>query len=209
MDGTVVVALFRHGITEENKRKAYLGWSDSPLCPESKAMTTNNRYDIYFSSDLTRCINTATILFPNQDLKLLTSFREMNFGKWEGKTYEDLKEDSRYQCWLSDYNTYCPPEGESFADFTERVNTGWKRIKDEILSQNVQRCAIITHGGNIRYLLSEFAPKPSDFWSWQAPHHQGFELVFKKEALRRGERCILLREVPLMAKEHGYRKITE
>ena len=34
MDDAMVVALFRHGITEENKRKAYIGWRDAPICEE-------------------------------------------------------------------------------------------------------------------------------------------------------------------------------
>ncbi|WP_179599989.1 histidine phosphatase family protein [Neobacillus driksii] len=203
MDDTVVVALFRHGLTEENKRKAYLGWNDSPLCSESKKIYTNNRYDSYFSSDLPRCINTANILFPTNDLYLLSHLREMNFGKWEGKTYEDLKEVPLYQRWLSDPISYSPPEGESFVEFTRRVSIGWEKITKDIFSQNIQRCAIITHGGVIRYLLSEFAPQHRDFWSWQVPHHHGYELVFAKEALGRRERCTLLREVPLTAKELG------
>lgn len=203
MDDSVVIALFRHGLTEENKRKAYLGWNDSPLCKESSDLSTKSRYNLYFSSDLPRCITTATILFPNKELILLPNLREMNFGRWEGKTYEDLKEVPLYRRWLSNPLSYCPPEGESFDKFTHRVQNGWEEITEEILSKNVGRCAIITHGGIIRYLLSEFAPQPSDFWSWQVPHHQGFELVFDREALRRRERCTLLREVPLTAKEHG------
>ncbi|NWQ41578.1 histidine phosphatase family protein [Bacillus sp. EB106-08-02-XG196] len=203
MDDSVVIALFRHGLTEENKRKAYLGWNDSPLCKESFDLSTKSRYNLYFSSDLPRCITTATILFPNKELILLPNLREMNFGRWEGKTYEDLKEVPLYQRWLSNPISYCPPEGESFDKFTHRVQNGWEEITGEILSKNVGRCAIITHGGIIRYLLSEFAPQPRDFWSWQVQHHQGFELVFDREALRRRDRCTLLREVPLTAKEHG------
>ena len=37
MDDTVAISLFRHGLTEANKRHAYLGWTDSPLCPIEKA----------------------------------------------------------------------------------------------------------------------------------------------------------------------------
>jgi alpha-ribazole phosphatase len=203
MDDTVVIALFRHGLTEENKRKAYLGWNDSPLCPESTELSTSSKYDCYFSSDLSRCISTANILFPNKELKLLSHLREMNFGKWEGKTYEDLKEVPLYQRWLSDPISFSPPGGESFLEFTRRVSIGYEQITKEMLSENIQRCAIITHGGVIRYLLSVFAPQYSDFWAWQVPHHLGYELVFEKEALRRRERCTLLREVPLTAKELG------
>lgn len=203
MDDRVVIALYRHGLTEENKRKAYLGWNDSPLCCESLKITISRRYEHYFSSDLQRCISTAKILFPNTKLFLLDHLREIDFGKWEGKTYNDLKEDRLYQQWLSDPIKNCPPSGESFQQFTNRVQAGWKKIINEVLSQNIRRCAVVTHGGVIRYLLSEFAPERKEFWSWQAPHEQGFELIFERESLRRGKRCTLLLEVPLTVKEHG------
>jgi alpha-ribazole phosphatase len=203
MDDNVVIALFRHGITKENKRYAYLGWNDSPLCPESLDVKTTRRYERYFSSDLRRCILTAEKLFSNPNLLLLEEIREMNFGKWEGKTYEDLRENGHYQRWLSDPINNDPPGGESFQQFTKRVQVGWKRVTEEILSQNIHQCAVITHGGVIRYLLSKYAPKQKEFWSWQVRHGQGFELIFDKEAIRRGKRCTLLLEVPLTEKEHG------
>jgi alpha-ribazole phosphatase len=203
MDDRVVIALFRHGLTVENKRKAYLGWNDSPLCPETKELSITRRYEYYFSSDLQRCISTVQLLFPNTNPFLIEELREMHFGKWEGKTYDELKNDLFYQLWLSDPFHICPPKGESFHQFTKRVQAGWKRVIQEILSQSIQRCGVMTHGGVIRYLLSELAPEQKAFWSWQTPHDQGFELIFDKEALRRGERCTLLLEVPLTAKEHG------
>ncbi|WP_040209551.1 histidine phosphatase family protein [Neobacillus jeddahensis] len=203
MDDRVVIALFRHRITEENKRKAYLGWNDSPICPESKEIVITKRYEYYFSSDLQRCIDTANQLFSNQSLHLLKEFREMNFGKWEGKTYDELKGDPHYRNWLLDPVNHCPPDGESFTQFTERVQAGWDTIADDGLTIGMNSCAVITHGGVIRFLLSRFAPEHKDFWSWQIDHDHGFELVFDREALRRGERCTLLLEVPLMANEHG------
>jgi alpha-ribazole phosphatase len=203
VDDRVVIALFRHGVTEENKRKAYLGWNDSPLCLESKAISTTKRYERYFSSDLQRCVCTAGMLFPNTSPYLLKELREMNFGKWEGKTYNELKENGLYRQWLSDPVNHCPPEGESFHKFTKRVQAGWDKITHEVLSSRLQRCAVITHGGVIRYLLSKFAPEQKEFWSWQAKHDQGYELIFDRQAIRRGERCTLLLEEPLTAKEHG------
>lgn len=203
MADRVVIALFRHRLTEENKRKAYLGWNDSHVCVESNMSSTDRRYELYFSSDLQRCITTANQLFPDKELILLEYLREMNFGRWEGKTYEDLKEDELYQRWLSDPLHFAPPHGESFQQFTNRVQTGWKIIVDEIRQQNIRSAAVITHGGVIRHLLTEFAPLKKEFWDWQVRHDQGFELIFEKNALWRGERCTLLQEVPLTANEHG------
>jgi alpha-ribazole phosphatase len=203
VDDRVVIALFRHGVTEANKRKAYLGWNDSPLCPVSKTISTTKRYEHYFSSDLQRCVRTAGILFPHTSPFQLKELREMNFGIWEGKTYDDLKENRLYHQWVTDPTNNCPPDGESFHKFTKRVQAGWDKITHEVLSLNLQNCAIITHGGVIRYLLSKFAPEKKEFWSWQSKHDQGYELIFDREAIRRGERCTLLLEVPLTGKEHG------
>ena len=203
MDDSVVIALFRHGLTEENKRKAYLGWNDSPLCPESYHLATTRIYDCYFSSDLNRCIRTANVLFPNEELFLLKDLRELDFGKWQGKTYEELKTEKLYRLWIDEPFTIAPPDGESFQQFSKRVQNGWNSVIQEILTKNFQRCAVITHGGVIKYLLAEFAPEIKEFWSWRVPHGYGIELIFEREALRRRERCILLQEVPLTGKEHG------
>ena len=37
----------------------------------------------------------------------------MNFGAYEGKNYEDLKNDSYYQKWIDSNGTLPIPEGES------------------------------------------------------------------------------------------------
>ncbi|MCM3566960.1 histidine phosphatase family protein [Neobacillus mesonae] len=203
MDDSVVIALFRHGLTEANKRKEYVGWADSPLSTDVKMLPLKREYECYFSSNLKRCVDTAKCLFPQAAPVCLHELREMNFGVWEGKTYEDLKEDGHYQKWLSAPFSICPPKGESFQQFSVRVEAGWEKLKDEIFSKNISRCAVITHGGVIRYLLTKYAPEPKEFWTWQVPHHLGLELIFNKDSLRRDERCTLLQEVPLTEKEPG------
>lgn len=197
MDDRVVIALFRHGVTEANKRHAYLGWTDSPLCSMDGAVNLN--YDQYFSSDLPRCTETMRILFPNENPILVKELREMNFGKWEGKTYEELKGDQQYVNWLENPFDLSPPGGESYAEFSSRVQVGWNRV----IADGCQRVAVMTHGGVIRYLLSQYAPIQKEFWDWHIGHGNGYELEFDGTALRRGERCTLLREVPLTEKRHG------
>ncbi|WP_338368091.1 histidine phosphatase family protein, partial [Enterococcus faecium] len=85
MDNTVAVSLFRHGLTEENKRRAYLGWSDSPLCPEAKKelKLAQLDYDLVISSDLGRCLETSAHLFPERPAEAMPELREMHFGQWE------------------------------------------------------------------------------------------------------------------------------
>lgn len=205
MDDSVVIALFRHGLTEANRRHAYLGWSDSPLCSieKEKIQKPLADYECLFSSDLDRCLETAEIMFLDRNSHILYELREMNFGEWEGKTYEDLQDDSNYQQWLVDPNSIRPPKGETFAEFSIRVEHGWEKVQKKIMELNVNKVAIMTHGGVIRSLLTKLAPEKKDFWEWEAAHGKGYELVWHQDDLRRGERCTLLREVPLMANLNG------
>lgn len=198
----VVIALFRHGLTEENKRGGYLGWNDSPLVKNDFSLTLE-RYEQYFCSDLQRCVTTAQILFPDGKPRPLKELREMHFGDWQGKTYDDLKEDLNYQAWVEDLRSIAPPNGESFAQFAERVEGGWAIIRNEILKMDSKTTAIVTHGGVIRYLLMKYAPVEKDFWDWKIPHGTGYEMYFDKEALRDGGKCTSLQAVPSMEKSLG------
>lgn len=201
----MVITLFRHGLTEENKRHAYLGWNDSPLLLEENERLSKLQFrdEIVFSSDLGRCLVTAAILFPAKTPEVITEFRELHFGEWEGKTYAELAHDVLYQQWLNDFYSVRPPEGESFQEFAQRVNDGWEKVKNTLEENNQVRATIITHGGVIKYLLSQFAPEEKEFSDWIVPHGNGFELIWKNDRWRRGERCISLQEVPLMANPDG------
>jgi alpha-ribazole phosphatase len=210
MDNAVVVALFRHGLTEENKNNAYIGWTDSPICKDSEELLIRNAfkdspYELLITSDLTRCIQTAKALFPMQrTIKELPELREINFGVWEGKTYKELSGDIHYNEWVKTHCETDIPEGENYKDFSQRVEKGWSMIQEVMEESRSSRLAIVTHGGVIKHLLSKLANEELPFWNWRITHGNGYELVWSStEAFRRGERCSLLREVLLTEKEHG------
>ncbi|WP_079508841.1 histidine phosphatase family protein [Mesobacillus jeotgali] len=203
MDDIVAIALFRHGMTMENKRQAYLGWTDSPLVPGQVFPEILEDFDRIYTSDLGRCRETAKVLFPNKTAEVVPELREMSFGEWEGKTYEQLKNDVIYQKWLDEPFRISPPNGESFFAFTQRVNKGWGEITGKMIEHRVKTSALVTHGGVIRYLLTAYSPEKRDFWEWSIPYGRGYQLTWSREGLRRGERCISLREVPLMENQNG------
>src|SRR5699024_11343337 len=84
--------------------------------------------DVIFSSPLIRCTETAEILFPHQEIHREPDMKEMNFGIFEGKTYEQLKAETSYTNWLSNPFSGCPPGGESFHAFTKRIGRGWREM---------------------------------------------------------------------------------
>lgn len=208
MDDRVVITLFRHGLTLDNKRKAFLGWNDSPLCEEAIEQLSTydfnpSSYDLFVTSDLRRCVETMKRLFPQVTPKMMSHFREMSFGFYEGKTYEQLKDDPHFQKFFNAPFRVTPKDGESFQQFSERVDHGWKKLVEVVLETGKTKPFVVTHGGVIRYLLTKFAPYEKEFWDWDVPHGKGYELHFKESQLRRGERCTLLQVVPSMENERG------
>lgn len=209
MDGAVVVALFRHGITEANKRRAFIGWTDVPLCNEAVPMLEKQKtkltpYQWLISSDLKRCVQTAELLFPGQAIERRPEFREMHFGHWEGKVHEELAGHLPYEQWLQDWLETVIPGGESAKLFYARVEPGWKTVCRSMAEKKVSSAAIVTHAGVMRYLLTAYGNEERSFWEWKIPNGSGYEFIWQDwEAFRRGERCTLLREVPLTENPHG------
>src|SRR5699024_3532993 len=123
MDDYLVVSLLRHGMTKENENRAYIGSSDPPLHNRGRKEVFQKRLQmpnvqLVFSSNLKRCLETAEILFPTSPIHVVEELREINFGCFEGKTYEDLKDNQMYRDWINDMFTTRPENGESYAKFS-------------------------------------------------------------------------------------------
>lgn len=208
MDNFVAVTLLRHGMTVANHRRAYLGWSDSPLCKEEDVRLlalsgSLQKPDLIFSSNLGRCIETANMLYPNEEVSTFDFFREMNFGDWEGKTHQELEQDPIYKKWLERPFDERPPKGECFADFAERVDNGWEVLKACVQEAEAKEVVLVSHGGVIRCLMERLSPMERHFWDWVVPHAGGYRVCWTEEAFRRGERCTLFSEVPITGNRNG------
>ncbi|OEH93516.1 histidine phosphatase family protein [Bacillus solimangrovi] len=210
MDDRLVLTLLRHGVTEANLAKQYLGWRDIPLQARTKERLKENtslKVDLLVSSDLIRCVETANKLFPRHHIYKMASLREYHFGDWDGFTYEQLKHEPSYQRWLSDMSIRVP-NGESLYDFQTRIRQGLLKITDMISKEGVRNVVVVTHGGVIRQLLSWLSPDEKDFWEWDVPYQGGYRLVTTLQRLRRSERCTLLQVVSAKENEDGFTSIT-
>ncbi|KIL49720.1 histidine phosphatase family protein [Jeotgalibacillus soli] len=209
LDRRVVLSLYRHGVTQANQEKRYIGWTDALLAADGeKVLQQTKKYrpeaQRVYVSDLTRCVASADILFPNQKKIYHKGLREIHFGEWEGRKADELMNRTDFSKWLNDPTNMEPENGESFLVFTERLNEWLQTIREECLRDHISNMAIVSHGGPIRQLLVQLAPTPQSFWDWKPLHGQGVTLVWSdREAFGRGERCTLLSAVPIMEKENG------
>src|SRR5699024_8312768 len=208
MDSFITITLLRHGVTKENLSKKYLGWSDPPITEQAykELIILQNQlplYDFYMSSDLIRCKQTAEVVVPDTPGLETEHLREIHFGDWELKTYDELCHDASYRNWIDDPFNEQPPGGESFPVFKKRVMKAWKQLLEQMEIQHSKRVLVVTHGGVIRLLLTELTQANRYFWEWQIPHGQGMTLTWSIKEWREASTCTSLQAAPLTEKRHG------
>lgn len=168
------ISFFRHGATEGNRQKTYIGATDQPLSPEGisdlikiKSSFSPNLLkpkEIYVSEKI-RTQETGKILFPQTPQIIIPDFNEMNFGIFEGKTFHQLKNNSDYRAWvLGNCEGICP-QGEGKSKFIHRTKTAFLSIiKNSTFHR--KELIFIVHGGTIMAICSSFVPN-SDYFQWQ------------------------------------------
>jgi len=105
-------------------------------------------FDAFFTSPLSRCKILANDMFPEnttEDIRLM----ELNFGDWEGKVWDEIK-DPLLSVWMKDFVNRKCSNGESFVMLYNRVLEFWNELK----LKNFQRVVLFTHGGVIRTIQS-------------------------------------------------------
>ena len=97
----MMLALIRHGETRANIQRRYLGKTDESLSERGierlLSYREKNRYprvDCLFSSPMKRCTETAGILYPMLEPVIIPEWEEMDFGRFEYKNWEELKDDA-------------------------------------------------------------------------------------------------------------------
>lgn len=145
--------LVRHGETVHNVARITQGWSDSELSPNGREQVKRVAQRLatmqptaLYSSPLGRAMSTARVIADATGLEIVTldDLREMNYGRWEGRAFMDIRREDEaiYQRWIADENCPCP-EGESHND----VRT---RMLRALSSVNSERPIVVAHGTAIR-----------------------------------------------------------
>jgi alpha-ribazole phosphatase len=182
------IILIRHGLTQANQKKQYIGSTDVPLCEAGiEQLERDRRGGCYppvervYSSPMTRCVQTAKMIYPGNQLLIRDGLRETNFGDFEGKTYEELKEHPVYQDFLKSGGETAFPNGESRSEMSERVCAAFCSIVEELMETDCCHAAVITHGGVIMALLSVFSEEYAHFYSAQTENGLGFRLTIQAD----------------------------
>ena len=170
----MTVYLIRHGKTEANEKHLYCGSTDLPLSSAGRAELGDIHYAIpnvrFLTSGRARTKETLEALFGNVPYEVDTRFREVDFGIFEMRSYEELKDTPEYQAWLTgDNEANIPPRGESGAQMKARVLEAFSEIREDT--------CIITHGGVIAAIMEQlFSEEGKNRYEWQPKPGHGYAI---------------------------------
>jgi broad specificity phosphatase PhoE len=182
--------LVRHGETVHNVSGITQGWSDSALSERGfaqvralAARVAQLKPDAIFCSPLERAMSTARPIAEATGLEIvaLDDLREMNYGRWEGQSFRDIRANDADAArrWMEDPDCPCPG-GESHNDVRERM------VRAFAVAAGSARPVIVTHGTAIRIGATVLLNAPVALSRHLAQDNASIN-VFS----RRGERMLL------------------
>lgn len=160
--------LIRHGQTDWNRLGKYQGQADVPLSKEGLRQAERlarhfpaDTLDVIYTSDLQRAVMTAERLAEKFSAPLTAdkALRELNFGDWEGLTYQEIADG-----WPQEVdNLFGAPEklkipkGETFLALQQRAMEKIREIRAENEGKHV---AVVAHGAITKAILTALLHMP-------------------------------------------------
>jgi len=149
------ILLVRHGETDGESSIRFFGSTDVPLSESGRRQMrallpelSRHPFDLVVSSPLRRAWEGAGMIGRGQPVQLEADFREVDFGRWEGLTAEEIgaADPTLYEDWQAGAEDFEYPEGESRKHFRDRIRGGLERLLES--SANTVLC--VAHKGVIR-----------------------------------------------------------
>ncbi len=150
--------LLRHGRVAPEHIGRMIGASDVPLDPfgreQARAMVGRVKRWMplrCYSSPKLRCRETARALLPEHAIQWDDDLREIDFGQWEKRTFEEAAAErpdlvERWKAFAADFAF---PGGERLEAFLARV----RRTADRLAGDDAPTVLAVTHAGVIRAVL--------------------------------------------------------
>lgn len=170
----MLLTLIRHGETDSNVQKRWQGQSNSSLTARGieqarklaarlkiKSSSHSFRFTRIVSSDLGRAVQTTELLAltsagatePSIRVELDAAWREINVGRWEGLTREEVTAHFSHEIEaLSKGVDVRVGGGESFGDLFVRVDAAMRQLL--ATGSPDDHVAVVTHGAVIQAIAS-------------------------------------------------------
>ena len=160
--GMLTLYLLRHGQTSFSRANAFCGAALNPdLTEDGRTMAECfakayglAAWQAIFCSPLKRTLETAHPICNATGMspQVRDGLKEIGYGKWEGKTVEEVEEEFHddYLAWTADPAWYPPTDGEPAVSIAHRSLQVVEEIQKVYDEGNV---LIVSHKATIRILL--------------------------------------------------------
>ncbi len=174
----VIIELIRHGATELSECRCYQGRLDTPLSEAGRNRLTasEDKHNIIYITDKTRTAETADILFPEAEQRVVSELREMDFGDFEGRNYRDMENDADYRAWVEGGCWGRCPNGENRAEFSTRVCGAFSALVEKALAEGREELLIVAHGGTQMAVLERWGEPKNEYYAWCSAPGTGWRL---------------------------------
>ncbi|MEC5317812.1 adenosylcobalamin/alpha-ribazole phosphatase [Brenneria populi subsp. brevivirga] len=172
--------LVRHGQTAANLSGVFCGTTDVGLTAAGVAQArrvagwlADVTLGSAVSSALLRARHTAEIVLETHPIAAAAdkALNEMSFGDWEMRHHRDLQHEDAdaWAAWIADWQTARPTGGESFPEFSRRV----ERITQTLRARRgADNQLIVAHQGVLSLLLATLLAMPAS-GMWHFHFEQG------------------------------------
>lgn len=161
------IVLVRHGETVGRSSIRFYGSTDVALSAEGCAQmrraaraVVGKGVGLVVASPLGRAWKAATIVAPGLPVRLEPGFREIDFGRWEGLTQEEIeaRDPVLYRDWQAGAPGFEFPGGERRASFRTRIRIALEGL----LACGQSSVVVVSHKGVIREIVLQLTGEPLD-----------------------------------------------
>ena len=174
---TYKIHMIRHGLTQANLERKYIGRTDPPLCDVGLRQLRELQKEWgyppvqqVYSSPLIRATQTAKLIYPSHEPELVEGIREIDFGDFNGESGKDVYERS-----------------------VEAL--GW--IFQQMMDKKLTSVAVITHSGLITGLLANLGLPEREAVRWNCEPGRGYTLLMTPQLWMRDKKFEVYGRVPV------------
>lgn len=152
--------LVRHGETVGQSSIRYYGRTDVALSDSGehqmervRAALASEAVDAVYTSTLVRTTRAADIISPHHAPHSVAGFDEVDFGRWEGWTREEIaaREPELFEQWRLGDGDFTYPDGDSVGAFRARVAAAFRAL----VPAAPERVLIVAHKGVIATIVQD------------------------------------------------------
>lgn len=180
------IVFVRHFPTPGNRLRQYIGRTDEHLDMEAVKVRSYPEVEVVVTSPMKRCVETAALIYPDHEKMICEKLKECDFGIFEAKSYEDLKDEPAYQRWLDTGGEAAFPGGEARSEFQRRCVSGFEEILPRLIAEGKKSVGFVVHGGTIMAILAAFDQEKRDFYQFQIANGEAYQVQINEDLWMQG-----------------------